>query len=90
MSGFNFQGCVFIEGLSNAALQVADAKPGDCRNGNHVSEGQIVLWYHIFRQQIRELCTGERKGTEILLKLIFSSQQTAKICSHKGSSDARK
>lgn len=61
MSGFNFQGCVFIEGLSNAALQVADAKPGDCRNGNHVSEGQIVLWYHIFRQQIRELCTGERK-----------------------------
>lgn len=57
---------------------MADAKPGDCRNGNHVSEGQIVLWYHIFREQIRELCTGERKGTEILSKPIFPPNKLQK------------
>lgn len=40
---------------------MVDTEPGGSRDGNHVSERHIALWYHVIRQEITELC---RKGKE--------------------------
>ena len=60
MDGFGCHGCVVIKRLSDAAFQIVDTEPGGGRDGNHVSEAEVILRSHVVRQQIRELCRREK------------------------------
>lgn len=54
--------CVLIKRLSDTAFQRVDAEPGVGRDGDHVSEREVVFGYHVLRQQIGELCRTGRNA----------------------------
>lgn len=54
--------CILIERLSDTAFQMVDAEAGGSRDGDHVSEHEVVFGYHVLRQQTGELCRAGRNA----------------------------
>lgn len=52
--------CILIKRLSDTAFQMVDAEPGGGRDGDHVSEREVVFGYHVLGQQTGELCRTGR------------------------------
>lgn len=52
--------CILIKRLSDTAFQMVDAEPGGGRDGDHVSEREVVFGYHVLGQQSGELCRTGR------------------------------
>lgn len=77
MEVFSFHFCIFIKRFSDAAFQTVDAKPSGGRDGNHVSEGHVVFWYHVSRQHITELCREDKKPT---INVETLTKQKASMC----------
>lgn len=43
---------------------MVDAEPSGGGDRNHTSEGHVVVWYHVIRQLITEIC-GTGKSEQI-------------------------
>lgn len=53
--------CVLVERFSDTGFQMVDAEPGGGRDGDDVSERELVLRCHVLGQQTGELCRTGRK-----------------------------
>lgn len=54
MDGFSCHECFFIKRFSDTVFQMVDTTSCGGRHRNHMSEGLVVPWYHVIRQQIKE------------------------------------